>query len=107
MWPLALPLVTLLVPACLPSPSVRCFQCSEFPSQPGDRDEALGPCPGQRISMNVTIVIFTFTNCFMYTLYSGWLRPPVIFPSESVYDGCMTILLSNGSIVAQSGVRTE
>ena len=29
----------------------------------------------------------------------------MIFPSESVYDGCMTILLSNGSIVAQSGVR--
>ena len=32
------------------------------------------------------------------------MRPPVIFPAVSVYDGCMTILLSNGSIVAQSGV---
>ena len=31
----------------------------------------------------------------------------MVFPSESVYDGCMTILLNNGSIVAQSGVRTK
>ena len=34
----------------------------------------------------------------------GWLRPPVVYPPASVYDGCMTILLSNGSIVSQSGV---
>ena len=60
-------------------PSVRCFQCSDFPSEPEDRDEPVGPCP-------------------------GWLRPPIIFPAMSVYDGCMTIILSNGSIVAQSGV---
>ena len=59
--------------------SISCFQCSDFPTEPEDRDEPLGPCP-------------------------GWLRPPVAFPAMSVYDGCMTILLSNGSIVAQSGV---
>ena len=42
-------LLTLQLPASLPSdqiPAVRCFQCSEFPVQPGDRDEAMGPCPG-------------------------------------------------------------
>ena len=37
----------------------------------------------------------------------GWLRPPLIFPGVSVYDGCMTILLSDGTIVAQSGVVYE
>merc|ERR1719460_1869969 len=80
MWPLVLlSLLPLSSPSNQAQVQVRCFQCSEFPVQPGDRDEAMGPCP-------------------------GWLRPPVIFPSESVYDGCMTILLSNGSIVAQSGV---
>ena len=51
-WCLMLPLVvTLLLPLCpvCPdlAPAVRCFQCSEFPAQPGDRDEAMGPCPGE------------------------------------------------------------
>ena len=31
--------------------AVRCFQCSEFPTNPDDKDEPLGPCPG-----------FTFCN---------------------------------------------
>ena len=39
-------------------------------------DEMLGPCP-------------------------GWLRPPLLFPDMSAYDGCMTILLDNGTIVSQ------
>ena len=26
--------------------AVRCFQCSEFPSEPEDQDEPMGPCPG-------------------------------------------------------------
>ena len=114
---------------------MRCFQCSEFPVQPGDRDEAMGPCPGQfkienwlqrrrmkwysgrtyRVSLRYEWFYdymllhtdrLTLLKQFISKLpYLGWLRPPVIFPSESVYDGCMTILLSNGSIVAQSGVR--
>ena len=72
--------VSLLSPlSSLQLTSTRCFQCSDFPSEPEDGDERLGPCP-------------------------GWLRPPIMFPALSVYDGCMTIILSNGSIVAQSGV---
>ena len=73
--------------------AVRCFQCSEFPSDPEDQDEPMGPCPGKCYYFDRLIKV-----------YLGWLRPPVIFPAVSVYDGCMTILLSNGSIVAQSGV---
>ena len=53
-----------------PLPSTRCFQCSDFPSDPEDRDEPMGPCPGRTV---VTTRVFTFTTFFVLhvKLYVG------------------------------------
>ncbi|XP_023324440.1 uncharacterized protein LOC111698356 isoform X2 [Eurytemora carolleeae] len=59
--------------------SVACFQCSDLEVEVDSQDEIMGPCP-------------------------GWLRPPVLYPSYSVYDGCISILDRNGSILTQGGI---
>eukprot|EP00088_Acartia_fossae_P034849 TRINITY_DN35827_c0_g1_i2.p1 TRINITY_DN35827_c0_g1~~TRINITY_DN35827_c0_g1_i2.p1 ORF type:complete len:200 (-),score=13.95 TRINITY_DN35827_c0_g1_i2:17-580(-) len=61
------------------SASVVCFQCSDLSQDESSQDEKLGPCP-------------------------GWLRPPVVYPASSVYDGCISILDSEGRIKVQGGI---
>ena len=64
-----------------------CYECSNFPYEEGSLDEKLGPCP-------------------------GWKREPKSYgvggtnntTGSSLYDGCMTIILSNGAVVSQNAV---
>ena len=64
-----------------------CYECSNFPYEDGSLDEKLGPCP-------------------------GWKRAPKSYGvgganntiGSSLYDGCMTIILSNGAVVSQNAV---
>ena len=64
-----------------------CYECSNFPYEDGSLDEKLGPCP-------------------------GWKREPKSYGvggtnntmGKSLYDGCMTIILSNGAVVSQNAV---
>ena len=43
-------LLLLLVQPCQQnSDKVLCFQCSDFPVEPDDQDEPVGPCPGDRV----------------------------------------------------------
>jgi len=59
---------------------LQCYECSDFPREPGSQDEALGKCP-------------------------GWKRPAKYFGLSSLYDGCMTVKLAyNGSVLAQNAV---
>ena len=48
--------------------------------------------------------LVTSTAALCNALSAGWIRPPIVFSAQSVYDGCITIILSNGTIVAQGGV---
>ena len=66
--------------------------------------------------------VFLNTGWFQIGPCPGWLRPPLVFPDVSPYDGCMTVLLQvimdddgktnwlinsyfqNGTIVSQSGI---
>ena len=67
---------------------ILCYECSSFPYEEDSLDELLGPCP-------------------------GWRRPPKQYGvggsgsntiGSSIYDGCMTIVLSNASIVSQNAI---
>ena len=67
---------------------ILCYECSSFPYEEDSLDELLGPCP-------------------------GWRRPPKQYGvggsgsntiGSSLYDGCMTIVLSNASIISQNAI---
>lgn len=59
---------------------LQCYECSDFPREPGSQDESLGACP-------------------------GWLRPARYYGLTTVYDGCMTVkLANNGTVLAQNAV---
>ena len=67
---------------------ILCYECSSFPYEEDSLDEPLGPCP-------------------------GWRRTPRQYGVDgsggsttgiSIYDGCMTIVLSNASIVSQNAI---
>ena len=67
---------------------IECYECSDFPAEEDSQDESLGPCP-------------------------GWKRPAKKYGSgqsrrehkyTTLYDGCMTIVLTNGSVVSQNAV---
>lgn len=59
---------------------LQCYECSDFPREPGSQDESLGACP-------------------------GWLRPAKYYGLTTLYDGCMTVkLANNGTVLAQNAV---
>ena len=66
---------------------MACYECSNFPYEEGSLDELLGSCP-------------------------GWRRSPKkygvggsgITTGTTLYDGCMTIILSNGSVISQNAI---
>ena len=61
--------------------NTACYECSSFPPEDGSLDEILGSCPGWRRSAKRYGV--------------GGSGNTV---GSSLYDGCMTIILSNGSV---------
>ena len=66
---------------------MACYECSNFPYEEGSLDELLGSCPGWRRSPKKYGVGV-----------SG------ITTGTSLYDGCMTIILSNGSVISQNAI---
>ena len=71
----------------LDSKQHACYECSNFPYEDGSLDEKLGPCPGWKREPKSYGVSGT-NNTF----------------GSSLYDGCMTIILSNGAVVSQNAV---
>ena len=67
--------------------NIACYECSSFPPEEGSLDEILGSCPGWKRSAK---------------RYGVGGSDNTI--GSSLYDGCMTIILSNGSVISQNAV---
>ena len=65
---------------------IACYECSSFPPEEDSQDEPLGPCPGWKREPK------------KYGVGSGGTA------GHSLYDACMTIVLSNGTVVSQNAV---
>ena len=66
---------------------MACYECSNFPYEEDSLDELLGSCPGWRRSPK------------QYGVGSSGITT-----GSSLYDGCMTIILSNGSVISQNAI---
>ena len=67
---------------------ISCYECSNFPYEEDSLDELLGPCPGWRRAPKQYGVSRTGSNVV----------------GSSIYDGCMTIVLSNASVISQNAI---
>ena len=75
---------------------------SSAQASPLIRRTGMNPWDLVQVELQPSTVLCTALYCL-----AGWIRPPIIFSAKSVYDGCITIILSNGTIVAQGGVVFE
>ena len=68
------------------SQDIACYECSSFPPEEDSQDEPLGSCPGWKREGKTYGVGSDGTT------------------GNSLYDACMTIVLSNGTVVSQNAV---
>ncbi len=92
-------LFVIVMQANLTCGVLECFECSDFPREEYSEDEEMGTCPGwlrppRLTSATLWYKIKLLTRVFSYRTY----------PETSIYDGCMTILLTNGTVVSQNAI---